>query len=54
MDTSFIFLNCYTGTDFENLVMDILNENGFAAKKTGSNDVEQYTVSAVANPPKIC
>ena len=52
MDTSFIFLNCYTGTDFENLVMDILNENGFAAKKTGSNDGGIDIVAESITKPK--
>ena len=52
MDTSFIFLNCYTGTDFENLVMDILNENGFTAKKTGSNDGGIDIVAESTTKPK--
>lgn len=38
MDTSFLFQNCYTGTDFENLMVQFLGEHGFRAKKTGSND----------------
>ena len=38
MDTSFLFQNCYTGTDFENLMVRFLGEHGFRAKKTGSND----------------
>ena len=38
MDTSFLFQNCYTGTDFENLMVRFLGEQGFRAKKTGSND----------------
>ena len=37
MDTSFLFQNCYTGTDFENLMVRFLGEHGFRAKKTGSN-----------------
>ena len=52
MDTSFIFLNCYTGTNCENLVMDILNENGFAAKKTGSNDGGIDIVAESITKPK--
>lgn len=35
MDTSFLFQNCYTGTDFENLMVQFLGEHGFRAKKTG-------------------
>ena len=38
MDTSFLFQNCYTGTDFEKLMVQFLGEHGFGAKKTGSND----------------
>ena len=38
MNTSFLFQNCYTGTDFENLMVKFLGEHGFRAKKTGSND----------------
>ena len=52
MDTSFIFLNCYTGIDFENLVMSILNENGFTAKKTGSNDGGIDIVAESITKPK--
>ena len=35
---SFLFQNCYTGTDFENLRVQFLGEHGFHAKKTDSND----------------
>ena len=43
MDTSFLFQNCYTGTDFENLMVQFLGEHGFRAKKTGS-----------CNPAALC
>lgn len=38
MDTSFLFQDCYTGTDFENKIVDFLSKYGFMAQKTGSND----------------
>lgn len=38
MDTSFLFLHCYTGTDFENKVVEFLSMYGFTARKTGNND----------------
>lgn len=33
MDTSFLFQNCYTGTDFENLMVQFLGELGFVQRK---------------------
>lgn len=38
MDTSFLFQDCYTGTDFENKIVEFLSKYGFMAQKTGSND----------------
>ena len=38
MDTSSLFQDCYTGTDFENKIVEFLSKYGFMAQKTGSND----------------
>ena len=52
MDTSFLFQDCYTGTDFENKVTDFLNTYGFRATKTGINDGGIDIVATSITVPK--
>ena len=51
MDTSFLFQNCYSGTDFESLMVQFLGEHGFRAKKTGSNDGGIDTIATSITKP---
>jgi len=38
MPEDIVFVGCHNGTDFENKVVDVLNQNGFKANRVGNND----------------